>query len=733
MKKSIIVLIFLFVLAFTATSQAGTQLSGLMGKDVTDPGNKISEHFTGSVSWGSAASWEARYEDATWLSISSYRQSPYGSLESPSNLFNNGKGGSYWKWNDSQGPSTTNPSYVTVQFPEAFVLTHFTLSSANDSWEHNRQPGIWTVYGSNDGVNWTSIYHASSAAADFTNKNETTILYSSFTNETLSSTVLNADQQAAVTSALGTTTISSADYTTPAAYSWYKLEITKTEGSTGTSGSTQLGEWELYGNTIAGSRTSGNTFSALKYTMSFADSLVHLDAQNDLTLTKDESGNVSAWADSNGNGVIFSQTNTKTQPTMTTLKVGEKEFRALDFSRCTPTAETDNQGGDNLLSNKALKAKTVIILAQNDINTDLMGIFGQNSDDGLRLNSSSGLWQHTQSNDFAMGGTHTYNGLDESEFGEKLLNNLVLSQVTTKEGDYNNWSSPRLGSYFSITQHGSRGYDGKILEVVVYDRALTDYETKLVNTGFAMKYGLKIANTLDVFPTESTSQAGTMSTNSLTSFDSSLTYRYDMLGIINRTIDGKTYSQLSSGEGGLGIYGAITATREPVAGASFDIFLTTYETSSEGAEIYALSNVSKDASFGIVKDATGIKYSTYDKWAKEWYFSNKSTGDQDWDITLEFNADVAQFTDYETYKDEDWYLISKTEADGEYFRVADMEAQKFNEKMISFTFPASLLQTGYYTLGVMTSPELPEPAAWVMILLGIAGIWKVKSGRRQRM
>ena len=71
-------------------------------------------------------------------------------------------------------------------------------------------------------------------------------------------------------------------------------------------------------------------------------------------------------------------------------------------------------------------------------------------------------------------------------------------------------------------------------------------------------------------------------------------------------------------------------------------------------------------------------------------------------------------------------MISKTEEDGQYFRVGDLDPQQFNGKMISFTFPASLLQTGFYTLGVMTSPEVPEPAAWIMILIGLAGIGAVR-------
>ena len=75
MKKIINALVFLFVLALAYTSQAGTQLTGLMGGDVTDPGNKIQASGT----YTNEADWEARYADATWVSIQSYKKGPFES------------------------------------------------------------------------------------------------------------------------------------------------------------------------------------------------------------------------------------------------------------------------------------------------------------------------------------------------------------------------------------------------------------------------------------------------------------------------------------------------------------------------------------------------------------------------------------------------------------------------------------------------------------------------------
>lgn len=703
MKKIIRVLVFLFVLALAYTSQAGTQLTGLMGGDVTDPGNKI--QATGS--YISEADWEARYADATWVSIQSYKKGPFESNECPANLFNNVVGGGTAKWYDSFGPNMTTPAYVTLQFPEAFVLTHFTLTSGNDSM-NSRNPKDWGLYGSNDGLNWTPIYHTTTTA-DFTETINTTVLYSSFTyadGNITSATQLNDAQKAAVSASLGSgTTISTPDFSTPGAYSWYKLQV----NTTSSNGATQLGELELFGNKVTSGRTSGNPLLPVAQLMNHVGSVYSLDAQNTATLTVDENNKVSAWADSNSNGFEFTQTTADFRPTMSTISINGKEFNALEFTKETQTTENP-YGGQLLTTNKEVNAQTVFILAQNDINHGLTAIWGQTGDYGIRLNGSNGLWQDVggNTNDFiSTNGNYYYNGTPKSEFSGVLQNNLVLTQAA-RNAPYPITSNNAVGSYFTISV-GSRGYDGKILEVVVYDHALTDYETKIVNTGFALKYGMEIANTLDVFPGSIMETA----------------YKNDLIGLMNRTIDGKAYFQDCSGEGGLGIYGKILGSKP--AEYAYDIFgLATYQAPSEGTEIYAVSNIPAGTDAGILTNIAGIKGSTYDKWAKEWYFTNKSEGMQDWEITLEFNAEDAHFTDFDSYTDSEWYLISKTEEDGPYFRVGDLDPQVFSDKMISFILPASLLQTGYYTLGVMTSPEVPEPAAWVMILIGLAGIGVVR-------
>ena len=45
---------------------------------------------------------------------------------------------------------------MTAEFDEIYALTHFTVSSANDT--PNRDPIEWEIQGSNDGEEWTTIF-----------------------------------------------------------------------------------------------------------------------------------------------------------------------------------------------------------------------------------------------------------------------------------------------------------------------------------------------------------------------------------------------------------------------------------------------------------------------------------------------------------------------------------------------------------------------------------------------
>ncbi len=709
MRRTCVLSVLFFMLVsvsvFLSDVQAATQLGGLMRGDVTDPTDSIN---VSGVTYA-PATWADNFSVAKWENIYSSTSNPYTSSskgESPVSLFENNSGtGNTMKWFDNVTPTASAPAYVTVQFPEAFVMTHFTLTSAGDSWEHGRQPKTWTVYGSNDGETWNMIYNADSVDK-FTSSNSTTMLYSSFTNDTLSSTVLNQAQQGAVTASLGNAQISAADFTNNTAYSWYKLEIT----STNNNGATQLGEWEIYGNTVNRVATKGNGLSVN------LNAVYSLDAQNINSITTDAEGNVTAWADTNSNGVIFSANkdanydNSQSLPNLATIDINGKTFNAIDFTKYTDKSAEHPTAGDLLSANQTIKAQTIFILANNDIDANLTGIWGQYGDEGIRLNQGTGLWQgynNGNGGDIGKGGQLFFDGTDVAQYTGKLKDQTVLSQVVTPS--VKTFSDNTIGGYFSANMtnaHGIRAYDGQIMEVMVFDRTLSDWETKLVNTMFATKYGMDIANTLDIFAS---------------STDGSVKYNKELLGIINKN----GIFQGSTGDGGLSINGIALET---TADAAFDIF-GNYVQPTAGTEIYAVSNT--DSAFSV-QTMNGIKMSSYDAWAKEWYISNFSDAAEAWDMMLTFSEEDALFNGEGVADDAEWSLLYRDSVDGEYSMVANLDAKKFADGVLFFTMSSDMLQTGFYTLGIQTTPEVPEPATWALLLFGASTLLVVKRRNSSR-
>ncbi|MDE0556455.1 MAG: discoidin domain-containing protein [Candidatus Poribacteria bacterium] len=73
------------------------------------------------------------------------------------NVFDNRLGPSNDKWCCGLGGGIPEEGlHVTAELEEAYALTHFTLSSANDV--PARDPTVWEVQGSNDGENFTTIF-----------------------------------------------------------------------------------------------------------------------------------------------------------------------------------------------------------------------------------------------------------------------------------------------------------------------------------------------------------------------------------------------------------------------------------------------------------------------------------------------------------------------------------------------------------------------------------------------
>ena len=113
----------------------GTGTSNLIGGDLTDPENDGTD--------GSNSNWN-------WTSIDASSEESW-SGEGSFNVFDNkvGSGDSKWCCN---GPT----QWISVGFSQAYVLTHFTITSGNDV--SSRDPDIFKIQGSNNGSDWTDIY-----------------------------------------------------------------------------------------------------------------------------------------------------------------------------------------------------------------------------------------------------------------------------------------------------------------------------------------------------------------------------------------------------------------------------------------------------------------------------------------------------------------------------------------------------------------------------------------------
>jgi hypothetical protein len=137
----------------------GIGTAALLGHDLTDPENNGDELLgPDDPSWN-------------WLSISSSAEPGFDSVPVPGspagterayNVFDNvGQGGGANKWccgEPNSGPtiSAANPLNITVQLNDIYRLTHFTITSGNDT--PGRDPKDWQILGSNDGITFEPIF-----------------------------------------------------------------------------------------------------------------------------------------------------------------------------------------------------------------------------------------------------------------------------------------------------------------------------------------------------------------------------------------------------------------------------------------------------------------------------------------------------------------------------------------------------------------------------------------------
>ena len=116
----------------------GTGAGSLIGGDLTDPED---DGVDGTD--GAAGNWN-------WTSILASSENAWTG-EGAYNVFDNKVAGGDAKW-CCGGP----PQNIYVQFSTTYVLTHFTITSGNDSG--SRDPDKWKIQGSNNGTTWVDIF-----------------------------------------------------------------------------------------------------------------------------------------------------------------------------------------------------------------------------------------------------------------------------------------------------------------------------------------------------------------------------------------------------------------------------------------------------------------------------------------------------------------------------------------------------------------------------------------------
>jgi hypothetical protein len=122
----------------------GEGAASLLGGDLTDPENDGLDELDAA----SSPTWN-------WAGITSSHEPNFEGGENSFNIFDNKVGGGNDKW-CCDDPTPETPVWVAVQFRQPISLSHFTVTSGNDSAD--RDPTNWAIQGSSDGVTYVDIY-----------------------------------------------------------------------------------------------------------------------------------------------------------------------------------------------------------------------------------------------------------------------------------------------------------------------------------------------------------------------------------------------------------------------------------------------------------------------------------------------------------------------------------------------------------------------------------------------
>jgi len=147
--------------SFTALPATISFIPGLIGGDLTDPEDDgIDTEDTAGTNFN-------------WVEITSSSKSYFtdatggGPNEGAFDAFDNKIGGGEAKWCCDGAPQD-----LTVEFADPVSITHFTMTSSNDT--PGRDPSFWQIQGSDDGITFTSIY-SSEGVSIWTDRNQTAL------------------------------------------------------------------------------------------------------------------------------------------------------------------------------------------------------------------------------------------------------------------------------------------------------------------------------------------------------------------------------------------------------------------------------------------------------------------------------------------------------------------------------------------------------------------------------
>ena len=142
----------------TVIESLGVGATALLLSPLTDPEND-----------GLDAPGAATDPSWNWTSITASVEPDFGGGEFAFNIFDHKVGGGNDKW-CCDDPTPGNPVWVSVGFGNPVSLTHFTVTSGNDT--PGRDPTDWAIQGSADGAVYTDIYHFKAVPAPWTQRNE---------------------------------------------------------------------------------------------------------------------------------------------------------------------------------------------------------------------------------------------------------------------------------------------------------------------------------------------------------------------------------------------------------------------------------------------------------------------------------------------------------------------------------------------------------------------------------